>query len=144
MLLLRSGGNSGNADLWRVLLSLESADRGRFVGMEPVLERCADFCCNSSACSSSFSVNSFASAFSSANATVQLLVRIFIGLTVPLGGVDMGLRPLGVGGEASAPSVFQVGDLREPCAMATAGVPLPMLLTLSLGPRSGELALELA
>jgi hypothetical protein len=41
-----------------------------------------------------------------------------------------------------AKSDFQVGERRDPCAAATAGVPFPTLRILSLVGRSGDGAFE--
>ena len=58
-----------------------------------------------------------ASAFSAEMAAVQLLARSLVGDDAPEAAV------------LGDPSVFQVGDLREPLATATAGVPFPTLRT---------------
>jgi hypothetical protein len=96
-----------------------------------VLERCWTLCSISSACSSSFSVSAFASAFKCANAADQLWDLEHVGLDTRLEEAEL-----------TADSDFQVGERSDPWATATGGVPLPTLRTLSLGGRSGDGALD--
>ena len=139
MSVRRSGGSSARADLTRNLTPGRSNECRARVPFANALGsgRVLLLCSTSSACSSNFSVKALASELSSERAAVQLLALALIGLGGPLDSRD------GVGvPSGTAMSNFQDGERREPRATAMAGVPLPTLLTRSLGARSGEVEVE--
>lgn len=136
MLLRRRGGSSARADLCFGRETSVVLARRAF-GIDPVLDLC-DLTSSSSACSSSFSVSSWASLLRPARVTFQLLARVRWGLGMPSDKGDLS--------EDNAVSDFQEGDRSapmEPLSPPLAGVPLPTLLILvGFGERSGEFDLE--